>query len=384
MFEPVAVAECRSYLPKVCAPALRGVIEAIDGLDFVKPGMKIGIKVNLIAALKPERAATTHFELVCALCDLIREKGATPIVGDSPGGAFSSPALKIVYRATGMTEAERHGALLNSNFSQKEARFEEAKEAKTFAYTAWLDDVDAIINFAKLKTHGMMGMTAAVKNLFGTVPGSIKPEYHFRFPGEERFASMLIDLNEYFKPQLNLIDAVIGMEGNGPTAGTPRAIGALIASRSPYCADLLAAKLIGISDLEAPTVRVMKARGLCPQSVEGLEIRGDYAPFVIEDYGLIANRRSLEVLNNPKTAFGRVLTKSLRSVLAPKPVVLKESCVRCGKCAEVCPAGAVAVGEKPAKIDRSKCIRCFCCQEFCPKGAIEVHRPAIARIASRF
>ena len=105
---------------------------------------------------------------------------------------------------------------------------------------------------------------------------------------------------------------------------------------------------------------------------------------MIEDYGLIANRRSLEVLNNPKTAFGRVLTKSLRSVLAPKPVVLKESCVRCGKCAEVCPAGAVAVGEKPAKIDRSKCIRCFCCQEFCPKGAIEVHRPAIARIASRF
>ena len=76
MFEPVAVAECRSYLPEVCAPALRGVIEAIDGLDFVKPGMKIGIKVNLIAALKPERAATTHFELVCALCDLIREKGA--------------------------------------------------------------------------------------------------------------------------------------------------------------------------------------------------------------------------------------------------------------------------------------------------------------------
>ena len=384
MYEPVAVTECRSYLPEVCAPALRRLINQIDGLGFVKPGMKIGIKVNLIAALKPERAATTHFELVCALCDLIREKGATPIVGDSPGGAYNAAALRIVYRATGMSEALQHGGFLNDNFSQKEARFEDAKEAKTFAYTAWLDDVDAIINFAKLKTHGMMGMTAAVKNLFGAVPGSIKPEYHFRFPSEERFAGMLIDLNEYFKPQLNLIDAVIGMEGNGPTAGTPRSIGALIASRSPYCADLLAAKLIGISDAEAPTLRVSKSMGLCPDSVESLEILGDFAPFVIEDYGLIKNRRGLEVLTTPKTAAGRLLAKSLRSLLAPKPVVLKKVCVQCKKCAEVCPAGAITVAPKPAKIDRSKCIRCFCCQEFCPKGAIEVHRPGFARLASRF
>ena len=383
MFEPVAITGCRSYQPEVCASALRNVIDAVDGLDFVRPGMKIGIKVNLIAALKPDRAATTHFELVGALCDLIREKGATPVVGDSPGGTYNAAALRIVYRATGMTETERHGGQLNENFGQKEARFENAKEAKSFTYTAWLDDVDAIINFAKLKTHGMMGMTAAVKNLFGAVPGSIKPEYHFRFPGEDRFAAMLIDLNEYFKPQLNLIDAVIGMEGNGPTAGTPRPIGALIASRSPYCADLLASALIGISDAEAPTLRVMKQQGLAPETVEELEIRGDYTPFVVEDYGLIANRRSLEVLNNPKTALGRVLTKSLRSILAPKPVVMRNACVKCKKCVQVCPAGAIDVFDKPAKIDRSKCIRCFCCQEFCPKGAIEVRRPGIAKLAGK-
>ena len=92
---------------------------------------------------------------------------------------------------------------------------------KSFTYTAWLDACDAIIDFCKLKSHGMMGMSAAAKNLFGVIPGTMKPEYHYRFPNMSDFAHMLVDINDYFadKVKLCLVDAVEGMEGNGPTKG---------------------------------------------------------------------------------------------------------------------------------------------------------------------
>ena len=133
-----------------------------------------------------------------------------------------------------MREVEGHGAKLNRDFSEVKATFPEGKILHDFVYTGYLDNADLIINFCKLKSHGMMGMSCAAKNMFGTIPGVIKPEYHFRFPKYEDFADMIVDLDEYFHPVLSIADAVVGMEGNGPTAGTPCKMGFLLASRSPH------------------------------------------------------------------------------------------------------------------------------------------------------
>ena len=162
--------------------------------------MNIAVKVNLITMMKPESAATTHPALLCALVKLLRERGATCVIGDSPGGPFTGAYLSRVYAATGMRRTEALGARLNADFTAKTASFPEAKKLKSFSYTAWLDGCDAIINFSKLKTHGMMGMSAAVKNLFGAIPGTIKPQLHFVYPDTRDFADMLVDLNEFFKP----------------------------------------------------------------------------------------------------------------------------------------------------------------------------------------
>ncbi len=77
---------------------------------------------------------------------------------------------------------EAAGAELNRNFAQAQATYPQALAARTFQYTQYLAEADAIIDFCKLKSHGMMGMSAAAKNLFGAIPGTLKPEYHFRFP----------------------------------------------------------------------------------------------------------------------------------------------------------------------------------------------------------
>lgn len=378
----VSVVKCEDYQPERVTSALRAVLEPIGGLDWVKPGMRIGIKANLVTFLKPESAATTHPALLCALVNLLKERGAEAVVGDSPGGLYTAAFVNRVYAATGMKQVEEAGGMLNHDFSEAQADFPDAKVALQFTYTAWLDHVDGIIDFCKLKSHGMMSMSAAVKNLFGTIPGTLKPEYHFRYPNECDFADMLVDLNEYFKPRLCIADAIVAMEGNGPTAGVPRKLGALMAAASPYALDLVCADVIGVTIDDVPTIRAAHERGLCPASSSELNISGDLAGVRVQDFDNIRNHNSL-LFKGSGGMISRLTGAVIERALCAKPNVKPKQCVGCGVCARTCPAKAIVIQKKIPRIDRKKCIRCFCCQEFCPKGAMVVQRPLVARILNR-
>ena len=377
----VVLARCPSYDPADCRAALEQVVEAFGGLDWVRPGMRIGIKANLVAGMKPDAAATTHPELLRALVEMVKARGAEPVIGDSPGGLYTAVYVNRIYHATGMNTV---GAVLNSNFGTKEVELPEAKLAKTATVTEWLLHCDGIINFCKLKSHGMMGLSAAAKNLFGTVPGTMKPEYHFRFPDPMDFANMLIDLDEYWKPRLHLVDAVVAMEGNGPTAGTPKAVGCLLAGENPHAIDLLCAKLIGLDPGTVPTLIASEQRELRPARLEDLQIDGPWQDFVTEDFEIITERNGLQfqsLMGGGK--LGTLFSRFTGRVLAARPKVNKDECVGCKKCHEVCPAKAITMKNKKPVIDRKRCIRCFCCQEFCPKGAMKVRRPPLARLLVR-
>ena len=375
----VAIVRCADYGEETCERALREVLVPFGGLDWVRPGMRVVIKANLVSAMKPEKAATTHPALLAALTRMLRERGANVVIGDSPGGTFAAPHLNAVYRVCGLSEAEAAGAELNRDFSQKEAALPEEHTAKHITYTGYLDGADAIISFCKLKSHGMLSLSAATKNLFGAIPGIIKPEYHYRYPDPMDFADMLIDLNEFFRPKLYLVDAVQTMEGNGPTAGTPKYMGALLAGTNPHKIDLLCAKLIGLEAKNVPTLRAAQERGLTPASAEELEISGDAERFVCKDF--------VTVQKGTGTDFGaqkgKLLGAAAKTVLRARPKLKRSRCVGCGVCRDTCPAHAIVIEKGKAKIDRRACIRCFCCQEFCPKGAMRVHRTWVARIAGK-
>ena len=90
--------------------------------------------------------------------------------------------------------------------------------------------------------------------MFGVIPGTIKPEFHYRYPLSDDFADMLVDLYEYAKPRFCICDAVVGMEGNGPTQGKARPVGCLLAAKSGHALDLAAAHLIGLSPRDVPTL----------------------------------------------------------------------------------------------------------------------------------
>ena len=376
----VSVVPCKNYGKDEVTAALNALLAPIGGLDWVKEGMTVAIKANLVTFAKPEEAVTTHPALICALIAMLRRRGAKVIVGDSPGGLYNATFLNKVYSVCELDAVEAAGGELNRDFSQIDTKFPDAKVLHSFTYTGYLDRADAIINFCKLKTHGMMGMSAAAKNMFGVIPGTMKPEYHFRFPNHEDFARMIVDIDEYFSPKMKLCiaDAIVGMEGNGPTAGTPREIGCLIASASPHKLDMVSAKIIGLSESEIPTLMAARERGLIPESINDLKIFGDVDSLVIPDYKNIAVKRSL-LFDNKSKLFGKVAQTALEA----KPTVKKKDCRSCKKCMQVCPAMAIKMKDGIPVIDRKKCIKCFCCQEFCPFGAMVVHRPVLAKLLSK-
>ena len=371
----VSITACGDYSPEHLDAALAAVLEPLGGLDWVQSGMTIAIKTNLVSRMSPESAAVTHPEAVAALTRMLVSRGAHVIVGDSPGGPYTAAWVHSVYHGAGIAAVERAGGELNEDFEIEEVRFPEGKTAKSFSYTSWLKKADAIIDFAKLKTHAMAGMTCAVKNFFGSIPGTRKPEMHYLYPNTPDFCSMLVDLALYNAPRLTIVDAVDCMEGNGPTQGEPRQMGAILAADTPFNADLVCAHLIGMEAADAPTVAESIDRGLCPADWRDLAISGDPDEFALPDFkrlpvgGKIDFRTKIPIVS----AF-------MRRGFGTGPKVDKAKCVGCGKCAEVCPAKAAHVVNGKALIDAKKCIRCFCCQEFCPKGAVSVHRPLLARL----
>ena len=373
----VAVVRCKTYDVETVKPALEEALNAVNGLDFVMPGMKIIIKPNLVSFKKPDAAATTHPALLEALVEMLLARGADVTIGDSPGGPHSLPLLNRVYAATGMDRLEKLGAKLNRNMNEKTVDFSEGKVLKNFTYTEYLDEADAIIDFCKLKSHGMLGMSAAVKNLFGTIPGLKKPEVHYKFQNDAEFADMLVDLNEYFKPRLAICDAVVGMEGNGPTAGTPRQIGAIIASKSTYYADVVGAELIGMNIDGLPTLQAAYERGFAPASSKNLRVYGDIRALTVDDFKA-PPVRGLSFMRK-----GNVLHFISKAALEHKPTLKKRLCAGCGECARMCPAKAIEMKNKKPPITREKCIRCFCCQEFCPRAAMVAHRPLAAKALNK-
>ena len=374
----VSIARCESYDPQAVKQALIDALEPIGGLDWVMPGMKIAIKVNLLMPAKPEKAATVHPQVAFALCELLAEKGARVVVGDSPGGPYNGAYLSAVYGGTGMRQVLEAGAVLNDDYSIANIDYPEAVAAKEFQLTNYLIKADAVIDLCKIKTHALMSYTGACKNLFGAIPGMRKSEFHYRFNTHEMFANMLVDVCEYCKPRLSIADGIVAMEGNGPSGGTPRLMGAILASMNPHALDLAGAHLMNLTSDDVPTLRAAHRRGLVPGSVSGLTVFGDLASFVIPDF-LLTPKHDVKLWGSKN----ETLAKLFSVMFASRPRVAREHCTGCGECKKVCPASAITFVEKRAKIDDKKCIRCFCCQEFCPQGVITVHRPLVARMLNK-
>ena len=373
----VFVGKCDSYNSDLVKAQVRRIFDELNVSDKIFKGAKVAIKPNLLMKKDISTATTTHPVVLEQVILYLQNLGAEVVIVESPGGPYNKTMLKRVYDGCGITEvAERTGATLNYDLSQSEADVENFSMMKKVTVLSPLVDADVVINIAKLKTHGMMVYTGAVKNMFGSVPGVLKAEYHMRYPDYNNFANALIDVFLAIKPSINLIDGIDGMEGHGPSSGTVRHIGVIMGSEDAFSMDVVATNIIGLDVERIPILNCAVERNICPKNISEVELCGDISKdFKLDNYEM-PNIETSAILNvQGSKVFGWI-----SKYLVPKPKVIKTGCVGCGECASSCPAKTIEMKDKKAIIDTSKCIKCFCCQELCPKGTIKIVKPMVSKL----
>lgn len=374
----VVLKYCPDYTSDVEQHLREGLIEWGGMSTFVKPGQRVLLKVNLLMKKRPEEAVTTHPSVVEAVVRLVQEAGGIAIIGDSPGGPYTVSALQNIYTKSGLREvAERTGAILNEDVGQTSIQYPEGKLVKSLTVTNCVLNADVVIPISKLKTHGMMTFTGAVKILFGVIPGLIKAEYHFKMFKIGDFADLMVDIATWVNPSLSIMDGVVGMEGDGPSAGKPRTVNALIMTTDPFALDAVATDLIDLKPEKVPILMAARARGLTSRLNE-IELKGDSRSlWRIQKFEIpkTVSTNFLDMVPLPRNAKKFVL-KHVR----PYPVFEHAMCVGCQDCLNNCPPKALIMNEanKPI-VDLEACIRCFCCHELCPQKAVTLFKPWLGR-----
>jgi len=209
----------------------------------------------------------------------------------------------------------------------------------------------------KLKTHTLTRYTGAIKNIYGVIPGGLKQRLHNHAQGEKKFSKLLVDIYQNVKPELTIMDAVIGMDKEGPTAGEQRKVGLILASRNSVSLDIIASRMIGFKKKQVYMIKEAVKRKLSSYDVEVLG----------ENPGKINFRKP----TSQQISKSRGLIKRLFK--ERKIIVDKIKCERCGICMKHCPAKAISMPFFP-EINRKKCIRCFCCIEICPNHALSLEK----------
>jgi uncharacterized protein (DUF362 family)/NAD-dependent dihydropyrimidine dehydrogenase PreA subunit len=377
----VIIKECANYNTNNVIEKINSGMELIGGWDsFVKSGMKVLLKVNLIGPKSSETAAVTHCEFVRAITRILKKMDCIVWIGDSSGGAIAGIAPTAQsFEVSGLNKvAQEEGAEIK-NFD-REGVMEciiKADYGDKLYIAKPVFDADLVINLPKFKTHTAGIYTGAVKNVFGFIPGLKKAEYHKLMPDPKNFGSMLTDIHENCKIKLHIMDGITAMQGEGPTAGDVYNAKKILISTDPLALDTVAAKMIGLDIKDIPILNAARDRNIGEWKLDDIQVFGDFiSPPYLKDFKL-PKRFSSKKKQNYNT-----LIKVI-DFLKTRPKINLSTCKQCNMCVESCPVNAIDRDTK--KIDYSKCIECMCCHELCRYKAVELKKDnMIAGLMTKF
>ncbi|WMW22180.1 DUF362 domain-containing protein [Methanolobus mangrovi] len=372
MGDNVSIVQCDDY--SKCKEYLTEATSLIGGLEpIISEGDYVLLKPNVLAARKPEDAVTTHPSIVAAMCELVKDAGGIPIIGDGSGMTHPG-ATADAFKASGIEEVAKNHDVKLINFQTAGYVVIDVPEAMHFPklhISRAVMDADVIISLPKMKTHELTYYTGAVKNMFGALPLRTRKEMHL-LADRRIFGEAVIDLYSVAKPHLAVMDAVVGMEGNGPSHGTPVKTGAILASYDCVSLDVVASELIGFDPMRIPTTSAAIERGF-----------GSKDPVIIG-----TSLDEVKIKYKPSSggitsSFPPAITRMFGRYFEMRPKIDTSRCVLCGACAMNCSAHAIEEVDDHLEVNREKCILCYCCRELCPVNAVDIEKSLLAKIITK-
>lgn len=355
--EKVSAVFCSAYDSD---PMYLAVSEALNRIGFIPPVNKtVLIKPNLMAQNKPEQHTITHFSLIDALCRILDENGCKIKIGDSSAFYQKGMTLKA-FETSGIRDvADRYGARLIPFEKQPLVKMETGSQGtiKELYVPRILLDVDMVINASKLKSHGSMRLSGALKNMFGCLPGGYKQKLHIWTRNETELADVMLDIHDIVKPALSIMDAVVALDG-GPTAlGHPIPMERILASTNAAALDVIACRMIGYAPEEVELLaNALKRRMI--SSFDDIELIGDIAPRIFKHL-----KKGPFLQDKGKNSI--FVTETYVS-----PEIDRIDCSHCGHCVEICPVQAITFLNGKYSVNEDRCINCYQCGYECPAGAI--------------
>lgn len=384
MKEKVVLLRNEEYDAEKIEKSIREGFELLGGESYVRSlipeGSTVMLKPNLLSVEDKESPVVTNHIFFEGVVRVLKDYTSKLSFGDSPG--FGS-AEKAAEKAGLMDVARKYGLKFDDFTEKTTVRLPESLLVKNWEVARSAYESDVLITLPKMKTHGMMLFTGAVKNQFGCVPGTQKALWHARMNNSRNFAKMLLDLNQVVQTKFAIMDGIMAMEGNGPKSGSPRKMNAVIMGESITAVDATALQIIGYeSPLELVQYQVAHEFNWGPVLPEEIQVLGEEVEsMVVKDFKKIPA---------PREIFGdRDSMRLIKSLIAPYPKLDWDKCVSCRRCEEVCPEKpkVITMMDKKDKLvpvfDRKSCIRCFCCQELCPVGALEVGETILGKMLYR-
>ncbi|AGB42157.1 hypothetical protein Halha_2283 [Halobacteroides halobius DSM 5150] len=341
-------------------------ISLLGGIEeFVSSGDTVLLKPNLLSPHQPKLGITTHPAVVKAVIELVKDAGGEVKVGESSGGMMINHSLtQQAFKETGIKEVCQDLGVELINFDRVETKIMTSGQGEEIPLPKVLLEADVVISLPKIKTHSLTLFTGAIKNLYGCIPGAKKAEYHKLYPNPRDFAGLVVDLFSLIKPQLTIMDGIVGLEGNGPgTTGDRCEVGTILAGSDLVAVDTVAASYLGYGADEVPITSIANQQDLGTNDLDNIEILGDFKR-PEREYKLPSNAL-LNLL--PNWLLGSVFNSFLSS-----PKIMQEECVQCKRCLHSCPQKVIVEKNDKLKIELDDCIKCLCCQELCPKEAIVV------------
>jgi len=370
----VILFDCNKYNLNIIRNHIYKGFEILGGIDkYIKEGMTVFIKPNMLGAKEPERGITTHPVILEALINIIKEVNAIPVFGDSPAGSIKG-GMKRFWKTTGYLKlSERTNTeLINIEKAPKECIILNGKE---YYLSKPILKADLVINVPKLKTHFLTIYTGSIKNMYGSVPGLKKSYYHKIAPNPESFSEIIADVYSIIKPQITVMDGILTMDGNGPSSGGLNWMNLIAMSNDGVALDRICEEIIGLNYAEIKPAYFAQKRGAGNYDINKIDLFGDNISIFKKRKFVLPSNRMFRLIPN---FIGKFIAPLVWT--RPKPDINK--CTFCKVCIESCPVEAMSPDEenKLPVIDYDKCILCNCCNEVCPEGAIFYEFSILAKL----